>query len=413
MIAQYCPKTACQYLFGEEATQSIYKAYQPSFSQESVDGFLETIMKINVLFLSRKENDGFTFIDPVANNNQCHLYAYLTGRIKENYKEKNSEEKAMQTEDHQFLHLSFLLSFTFLSDRSLLNKTIEAAHLKKEIELLDNEKQVKDFIKHEATGDVLVRAARLSLNQLFERKIKELFAAHATKSPLHREIYQISLEDLQLSMGRSKTSLYTLPKLVGVAFIIEEKISCVIKTKVMSKIGTDSCILYQTPYPENGDSPVLVFEAVTSNEHSIESFTAQAKRCPNYFERNPSKKNRHKETESCQFCNPTKIDLKDYSESFKHATSSINEAFYALAADFIREAQPSFLQFFQNKEKYPLLSEIFERAIANIEPLGLSMKKPIAFTIDHVYVDSAKHAYTPQLRLNSSPEAFLSERNFL
>ena len=118
----------CFYLFGKEASE-LYSTSQ--FSEELVNQSLDTLMRINILFLSRKENDGFVFIDPAAFNNQCHLYALFAARIKKDYKEKSEEEKLAKTEKNRFLHLSFFLSYTFLTDRKLLCQVIESLVNKK------------------------------------------------------------------------------------------------------------------------------------------------------------------------------------------------------------------------------------------------------------------------------------------
>ena len=41
------------------------------------------------------------------------------------------------------------------------------------------------------------------------------------------------------------------------------------------------------------------------------------------------------------------------------------------------------------------------------------MKRPLAFTVEHVHVDSADHSNSSELRMNSSPEAYLKARGFL
>jgi hypothetical protein len=117
--------------------------------------------------------------------------------------------------------------------------------------------------------------------------------------------------------------------------------------------------------------------------------------------------------ESCLVCKPAVVDLTPYKRAFKAATASVEEALYALGADFLREVQPSFLKFFGDRGKYPLLTELFQKACPNIKALGLSMKNPIAFTVDHVHVDSGLHARSPQLRMNCSPETYLKERGYL
>lgn len=400
--------TACHYLFKKEASE-MYTGSK--FSESQVNEYLDILMRVNIAFLSRKENDGFPFIDPAAFNNQCHLYSFFASKIKAGYKTKTGEEKLAKTEENRFLHLSFLLSYTFLTDRNLLCQAIETAASKGEVILPQNKKFFYDFVKD--SNGILIRTARLSLNEVFERSIKELLEAKKEESALHHELYQISLEDLQLSSGGQKSiTLYTLPKLVGVALLIQEKFAFVIKTKVMTQDGT-AHLFYQSASFENDDTPVLVFEAVTSNELSIKDFRSIAKQCPSYFERMNRSNQRHDENTTCLFCTSKEIDANPYLTTFEKATESIEDAFYALATDFVKEVQMPFVKFFQNEEKYPVLTEIFKTATTKIDELGLSMHKPRSFTVEHVYLDNAAHAVSSEFRMNSCPEKYLKARGFL
>lgn len=401
-------ESSCHYLFGKEANEMYANT---KFSDPQVNENLDALMRVNIAFLSRKENDGFPFIDPAAFNNQCHLYSLLAGKIKSTYKTKSHAEKLAKTEENRFLHLSFLLSYTFLTDRkNVLCRAIKAAASKGEVVLPNNTEVFYDFVKD--SGGVLIRTARLSLNGVFERTIKEMLAAKKEKNPLHHELYQISLEDLKLSAERVATPLYTLPKLVGVAFLIDEKIDFVIKTKVITKDGSAE-LIYHSPNLKKGETPVLVFEAVTSDELSIEEFRTIAAKCPSYFERKPSRKDRHAENETCLLCHPKTIEAETHLETFKKATESIEETLFALGADFVREIQKPFVKYFEDEKKYPILSQLFAKAVEDIDKLGLSMKQPRAFTIDHVYMDDADHALSPEFRMRSSPEAYLTARGFL
>lgn len=401
---------ACNYLF-QNLSNDVYNAYQSHFSADQVNDHLTTLMKVNIAFLSRKENDGFPFIDPVAFNNQCHLYSFLACQIKMNYKEKSEEEKLEQTQENRFLHLAFFLSYTFLIDRNLFCQTIEAAEKKEGMTFSENKTLFHSFIKSDASG-ALIRTTRLSLNNLFERTIKGILEASQEKSALYKELYLLSLEDLRLPVGRSQITLFTFPKIAGVAFLIQEQISFIIKTKVVNSDGTNHHLIYQRNSSEDEDAPVLVFEAMTSEEYSIQQYIEIAKRCPSYFERNPSKKQRHGEG-CCPFCNPVKIDVAPYLDRYREATQCIEECLYALGADFVKEIQPEFVKFFNNSEKYPLLTKIYQKALTHINRLGLSMERPLAFTIDHVYPDSLKHALSSNFRMESSPEDYLKARNFL
>ncbi len=248
---------------------------------------------------------------------------------------------------------------------------------------------------------------------MFERCIKDTLYEAKERSLLHHELYQLSLEELKLEQvrGKTKLKLYTLPKLLGIAYLVHERMSFVIKTKVITKDGTGT-LFYQSA-PIKDDEPVLIFETMASDELSITDFREIGEHCPASFDRKPSRKDRHSEKETCLFCNPAPINISAYQERFDRATASIQDTLYALAADFVKEIQLPYMRFFEDKDKYPHLTEIFQQAVPNIEALQLSMRKPLAFTVDHVYVDSAQNALAPQMRMNSSPESFLKERGFL
>jgi hypothetical protein len=406
-MIQPIQKSACHYLFEKEANEAFDTS---QFSEELINQSLEIMMRVNVAFLSKKENDGFSLLDPAAFNNQCHFYALFSAKIRNHYKTKSLEEKLAKTQENRFLHLLFLLSFTFLNERRLLCEAIRLAANQDKIALPANQKLFNDFIKD--SQGFLVRTARQSLNEVFERCIKETFCAAQEKGLLHKELYQLSLEDLRLPASRGHINLYTFPKLAGVAYLINENMPMIIKSKVVTPEGTVGTLVYQSA-PIKEDESVLVFEAITSEQLSIDQLEEMAKGCPSYFFRNVSSRNRHKDNESCLFCHSASIDLEPYQTSFKKATTNIDKSLHALGADFIKELQLPFMKFFKDPVKYPMLTEIFQKAVPNIDALGLSMKKPIAFTVDHIYVDDARHALQPQLRMNSSPETYLKERGFL
>lgn len=399
-------ESACHYLFGKEASEVFNTS---PFTEELINQSLETMMRVNVAFLSRKENDGFSLLDPSAFNNQCHLYALFAAKRRNHYKVQSIEEKLAKTPENRFLHLSFLLSFIFLNERKLLCQAIELAAKQDNIILPSNRKLFNEFVKD--SKGILVRTARQSLNEVFERCIKENFCEAQENSLLHKELYQLSLEDLRLPSSRGNLILYTLPKLAGVAYLINEKIPIIIKSKVLTPEGTGTLVYQSVPTKE--DESVLVFEAITSTDLSIDQFEEKAKSCPQYFFRNVSSKKRHPAQETCLFCNANSIDLEPYQKSFEQATFNIEQALLALGADFVKELQPPFRKFFEDENNYPVLTKIFQQAVANIDELGLSMKKPVSFTVDHVYVDDARHASQPKLRMNSSPETYLKERGFL
>lgn len=408
-MIQSMQETVCHYLFGKEADE-IYG--HSKFSEEFVNQSLETMMRVNTAFLSRKENDGFCLLDPAAFNNQCHIYSYLTGTIRNGYKEKSKEEKESKTQENRYLHLSFLLAWTFMAERKLLCLAIELVSKKENIPIPENKKLFNEFVKD--SNGILIRTSRKALNEVFEKIIKENFSKAKDRSPLQREFFQIIFEDLQHLSNNGKIILYTLPKIVGVAYLIHENMPIIIKTKVITRKGTDT-LFYQSA-PVDGDKSVLDFECIASEDFSITQFEELASGCPKYLFRKVRKADRHPNSETCVFCKTDKIDkadLKVYQKRFVKATGCLHETLYALGADFVNELQGDFMRFFQEEEKYSILKGIFQKALLDIDRLGVSMKKPLAFTVHHVYVNNARDALKPQFHMDNIPEEYLKARGFL
>lgn len=340
-----------------------------------------------------------------ASNNQCHLYSLIGAQILKGYSDPTVETLLEKTQENRFLHLAFLLSTSFLTDRKLLCRAVATAD--------DGKESARSGSKLDAfmKDHTLIRQARISLNAVFEACMKERFAAEKEASPLHREMYQLALENLHVPQERGGGSLYTLPKIAGVVYLVHKRIPFVIKSLVFEQEGK-GVLSYQSGNVKE-DEPVLVFEALTSSRFSIPEFRAIAGRCPSYFERKVSKRDRHSEHETCAFCQQTSIDTSERKPGFEKATQEIRETLYALGADFVQEAQPQFVKHFQDKKNYPCLTDLFNRAAASIDELGLSMNRPRGFSILHVYLDSGKLALSSKMRIQSSPESFLKERGIL
>lgn len=416
-ITQTYQKSACQYLFEEQATD--LSSLMTQFGEDKVEQYLDTLMKVNIAFLSRAQNDGFPLIDPAAFNNQCHLYALFAYEAKKTYKSTTLEEKLAQSQENRFLHLSFLLSYAFIKDANVLVKCLkkELASDENNLQLFKDERSKTSFTAFVKDSNAILRsAARKSLNELFKERIQNSLREVQETSQLNRELYQLSLEDLQLQAdvgGKNPPNLYTLPKLAGIAYFIQQNVSYVIKTKVITDEGT-STLLYPGGPEAQGDDPVIVFETISSNTYGIGDYISLAQKCPSYFERHPSTSKRHKEKENCKFCNTNSLDTTPYDANIQEALKSPDDLFYALASDFMRHKQVKFLEKSEEfAQKFPLLTKIYKDAVPNIELLAVSMDRPLAFTVDHVHVDSAENALLPKLRMESSPEQFLAMRGYL
>ena len=93
------------------------------------------------------------------------------------------------------------------------------------------------------------------------------------------------------------------------------------------------------------------------------------------------------------------------------ATQSIETLFHALGADSVKD-QEEFVHFFKDKEKYPQLTAIHERAISIIQELGLSSEKPLAFSICHAHVSTLKCLSDDRLFLDTPPGEYLKKEGF-
>lgn len=411
MVTAAIGANACQYLFGKSS-----KEIFPNYSEEFVNQSLDTIMRTNICFLSKQEGDAFPIIDPAAFNNQCHLYAMMAAKIKETFKQNSNEEKLAYTDQNRFLHLSFILSYTFINERNLICKLVDKAEKDGMLAQPKQKKLFQLFVK-DCEG-VMVKTARKALNEVFEKTFKEEFFAKKDLSPLNHEIYSLSQEDLFLlpdswnAHKKDIAPLYTIPKLASVAYMINEKMPIIIKSIVVTKEGVEK-LTYQSR-DMNEDESVLVVEALTSDYLSVNEFVKQASQCSSYFFRNASSKHRHAATEECLFCRKEIANIEKLKPLFDKAVQNLFRTFCALGADFVRIMQPQFqAKYFEDKEKYPLLTEIFQKACEDIELLNVDMKKPLAFSVLHFYADSAKNARKTKMRIEHSPEEFLKERGLL
>ena len=395
----------CRFLFNKEAEE----LYNPSVvTDEFVNQSLEVLMRVNAIFLSRQENDGFGLLDPAAGNNQCHLYAYMSGLLRSGYKTKTEDEKRAQTPENRYLHLAFILSHTFIIDRTLLCSVIDKLVQREGISHPLPKKKFYHFVKDGLPDHhgLLIRTARVAFNVVFEGCIKELLASKSSLTSLHRELSVLSYAELRLAEGG-----YTYPKFAGVLSLVLENISYVFKVKIVTQQGT-GLLVYSTG-AQAPDSPVLTFEGVASETHSMEQIRSIAQRCPHFFWRKPSSKQRHPEGESCPFCMKTQTDPTQYEARFRRSMRDLPHTLLALGADFMLQEQASFAELLQNDDKYSCIAELFQHALASVEERGLGRARPITFTVFHVYVDSLENVLESEPRICMSPDAFLKKRGYL
>ncbi len=409
----YVSGSVCKYLFGNEANQIFENLYFSGSEERQgkfVDEALEILMKINMFLLTR--NRAFVLIDPMAFNNQCHLYALRVTKIQKKYQGMTEEDKCAMNEENRFLHLSMFLSFS-LSDTRNLVTVVKRAMDELSISKMFK-KPFKNFLLDQ--GNCRQKAARIALNQLFEKDLKDSLAAEAMDK-LHCELSQLAHEKLvtQSSRGLNGGLLYTFPKLSGVAYFIEQisknNIPFVVKVKILTEDGAGGVITHSSREIDD-DEPVIVLEGFAGTL-SLPECRVEAKKCSIFFHRYIDTKMRHSQNEPCFYCKATQIDLSPYRERLVKAMASPEEMFYALGVDFLIKQQPEFQHFFEDKERYPHLCELFSRSKPLVEKLGLDMDKPSAFSVCHAYADVGVHGKSNGFQLDMTQEVFLKSRGIL
>lgn len=412
----------CKSLFGQESHE-VFSRFKNLKKEEAekeaklIDQYLELAVRVNVHLLSKK--DCLPILDPSAMNNQCHLYTLKAAQLMRDYPKKTEEEKMAKNDDNLFLNLTFFLSKPFINDKAVFIEIVKQALKemgKEENEIPGGREKFFTFLMDKKNERE--KAARYALNQLFEKSIKEMLASHQKEdvTGLYTDLRNLSNEKLHLSYKGISKTLYTYPKLAGVAYMIDilakEKIPFVIKSMVITKEGVGGVIMVANGKIENQDIPVIVFEGITITDGSlsIPEFVKKTLTCPNNYYRDEKKK--HKEQDKCVLCTTTTVDLKPYQERLEKIMKDPQEMLYALGTDFILKAQKSFKTFFEDK-KYPVLTKIFENSVSKIEQLGLDMNDPKTFSVDHVYLDTSSHAFSTEMLMNRSCETLFVDRELL
>lgn len=387
--------STCHFLFGKQTGEIFPKA---NYSQEFIENALETLMKINAFLISKKE--ALFLFDPTAFNNQCHLYALML---------------AQKRYDERFLHLSLFLSYAFLTDSSLLEKVGEKACKEKEISYPSPKRAFFTFLK-DPQGE-RTRASRVALIALFESHLKSTLKDE--ESALYKELYLIAKMDLSLPASSGSLLVYTYPKFAGVAYmldaVIRDRLPLLFKIKVMSEKGTGTFFYSSTP-EENvcDDASVMVFEMLATDEHLTYSECREiAKRCPSHSRRHPKKTDRHPEDEACLFCTDKRIDVLPFQQRLLPAFRELDKMFYALGADFTIENQKPFHSFFKDENTFPILTELFIKAVPNIEKFSLSLHKPLNMSVSHAYTDCKERAFSETLIIDAPYEKHLNERGLI
>lgn len=410
----------CRYLFGQEANVVFAQTKLPA---KSINDSLQFLMDINEYLFTRKSDQSLPLYDPAAFNNQCHLYALMViQKINEVKKIKEAVSEIFQDPsickaitgyavDDRYLHYAFFLSYAFSSDLTLMQNMI--TKIAKEAGITQPGDFTK-FLKDSKPVMERMQASRTAILEEFSEYIKKGCAKHLD-DPLFRELYQLAQEDLKLSASNGKGDVYTYPKLGGIPFMLytiaHDQIALCFKVKVVTKMGT-GVFTYQSGKCESDTSPVLVFELVATDD-SLSYLEYQrdiAKKCPHYSMRNPSSSSRHDNKAECPHCKTGTIDITPYKERYLPLLAKSEALFYALGADFLQVCQPSFERFFTDSKKYPLLTELFQKAKESLSKLPLSMSKPLNMSVSHVYSDTAAHARSDVMILSDSYDKHLAAR---
>lgn len=387
--------TPCNYLFGRETNEIFTRS---KHSQEFINESLESLMKINRLLISKKE--ALFLFDPTAFNNQCHLYALMV---------------AQKKSDEQFLHLTLFLSYAFLTDSSLLGKVCDKASKEVLINYPTPKKAFYTFLK-DPEGE-RTRAARIALVALFESDLKK--ALSTEESELYKELYYVARQDLQLPPTSGSGTLYTYPKLAGVAYMINavarDQLKLLFKIKVMTVQGTGSFTYCSTPAENvSEETPVMVFEMIATDENlTYVECRDIAKRCPTHSRRHPRTADRHKVEESCLFCTDKRADITPFRERILPALQAMDKMFYAMGADFILENQKPYLAFFSDESSFPILTRLFQESVPYIEKFALSLSKPLNMSVSHAYTDCKSHAFQDALLIDAPYEQHLRVRGLI
>ena len=378
--------TTCHYLF-ERGADEVFPNIPPENREPFIERCLDLMIRVNTFLL--KERQGFFLIDPATLNNQCHLHALKAYQI-----ERLSRIKELtRGDEHRFLHLSLFLHRSLMEGNTLLRvvrTTLEEMGEK----MILPKRTFKRFIHDE--GHHREKAARLALNNLFEKKLKEELKP---QTPLYQELYGIAHENLQLTSTRGAKfgTFFTYPKLAGVVFLIDtiarENIPFVLKVKVMREEGVAGVIVKASRTLE-ANEPVLLFEGI-AHEKPLIHYKAMSAHCPSSpF---PSNK-KHGKEESCPSCTLIEgVDLTTHEERMDELIKHPEEMFYALGSDFTLEGQKKFIPHFVDTEKYPLLSKIFEESVVKVDRLGVGTKHPSTFAVCHVSLESSSRALSPKV----------------
>jgi hypothetical protein len=390
--------SACRYLFRAEPSEVFGSKKSAALINES----LEIMMQVNHHLMKKK---AYVLIDPMATNDQCHLYALKTALIMRSYMVISEENRLARSEDNRFLHLSFFLSYAIFSDArdaiALFQKAMKEMNIRS-----STPKAFTQFLRDE--GFPRRNAARKALNDYFKEDLQRSVKDHP-------ELSKLASENLVNVINNN--SLYTFPKFAGVTYFVDaiekEQVPFVIKVKVLSKRGAASEIMVAPSRAIQDEEPVVVFETYASEDGlTVPGIRQEAQKCHQYF-RAMIEKNKLHATPYCFFCNKESMDLSPFRSRLEQVMQRPKEMLYALGADFTHKMQEKYEPYLQDAEKYPELAQNYQKSLGLIEDLGLDMNSPRTFSVSHVYADIGKVAKTGFFQFAVSRQEFLESRGLV
>lgn len=418
------PTSHCQYLYGKP-TQDVFET---KLGENVIDQCLATLMSVHVFLFSNR--DPFFLIQPTAYNDQCHLYGLRTVQIMRVYSQMTESEKEARNETNRFLHLSLLLSFAFIINPHFYVEMVQQG-LK---ELKAQRPAKRSFPTRKALTQFFTAlesrqskaAAREAYNQVFTTYAKAsvlLMKEREGATALDLELFNLfTTENLslhpRLDDGEGPTQegrivFYTPPKFAGVALMMNmlemEEIPFAIKVMAITKQGT-GVLSFISKKPQESE-PVLIFEAfATDGSLTLQECREIAMHCPSYHRKSSSIPSHPGAT--CLFCNPQRIDLSPFQARLGHAAQNPRRMFLALGADYVLSSgtQTKYLKYFKDEERYPLLTALFQEATLDIDALGLSMHKPLTFSVSFAYADNGASAMSERMLSNQPCIHSLKER---
>jgi len=347
-------------------------------------------------------NQGKLFLfDPYAGFDQCHLTSLKLAEIYGKYVENGNgiSAETITAEDARFLILCFICSQCFRHSM----KPLKA--------LLNGSKQAGIF---ESIINVCKKPAQIALGSVMKEYITESIEQINDNKELHSLLQEKSL-------GTGRNGIFRYPKFAGVVLFNEKNkqlnIPIVFKIKVYSKTGfhVHAFVMNTSNNNKTQKQPAIVFEgmAYKGKAHPFDEYINSRDACPQGF-LSPPTTTEHKGCCHCTPCSDEESSHEDVDFEAVKESSSLDEILCAEGADYSRlEQQDDVTKFFEDKEKYPQLHELYHKFSKFAVKSGLSMENTSAFVIEHAYPDTLDKATEKQRMLDTPVLQMLKNRGMI